>query len=58
MAMPDRGKSIESLESTQSIFVATGSAADVQSMLYVAMDQEYVSEKNFSHRYEKTDKGV
>lgn len=42
-------------EFTQFLFVAKGSAAEVQSLLYVAMDQEYLTHKDFSVLYEKTD---
>ncbi len=42
-------------EFTQFLFVAKGSAAEVQSLLYVVVDQEYLSEKDFSQLYEKAD---
>ncbi len=42
-------------EFTQFLFVAKASAAEVQSLLYVALDQEYLSEKDFSALYEKDD---
>jgi four helix bundle protein len=42
-------------EFTQFLFVAKGSAAEVQSLLYVAIDQEYVSEKEFANLYEKAE---
>jgi four helix bundle protein len=40
---------------TQFLFVSKGSAAEVQSLLYVALDQEYLSEKQFVALYEKAD---
>ena len=42
-------------EFTQFLFVAKGSAAEVQSLLYVAVDQEYLSEKDFSELYDKAE---
>jgi len=42
-------------EFTQFLFVAKGSAAEVQSLLYVAMDQDYLSEQEFPELYEKAD---
>ena len=42
-------------EFTQFLFVAKASAAEVQSLLYVALDQEYVTEKDFSALYEMAD---
>jgi four helix bundle protein len=42
-------------EFTQFLFVAKGSAAEVQSLLYVALDQEYLSEQEFSGLYENAD---
>jgi hypothetical protein len=35
--------------------IAKGSAAEVQSLLYVAVDQEYVSDTEFSTLYAKAD---
>jgi four helix bundle protein len=34
---------------TKFLFIARGSAGEVRSMLYVALDQEYVSRENFEH---------
>ena len=42
-------------EFTQFLFVAKGSAAEVQSLLYVALDQEYLTDKEFSALYEKAE---
>ena len=42
-------------EFTQFLFIAKGSAAEVQSLLYVAIDQEYMTEGDFSVLYEKAD---
>ncbi len=42
-------------EFTQFLFVAKGSAAEAQSLLYVALDQDYLSEKDFSGFYAKAD---
>jgi four helix bundle protein len=42
-------------EFTQYLFIAKGSAAEVQSLLYVALDQEYVSDTEFSTLYAKAD---
>lgn len=42
-------------EFTQFLFISKGSAAEVQSLLYVAVDQEYLNEKDFSQLYEKAD---
>ena len=42
-------------EFTQFLFVAKGSAAEVQSLLYVASDQEYLSESDFSELYDKAE---
>ena len=36
---------------TQFLFVAKGSTAEVQSLLYVALDQEYFSQRDFSELY-------
>ncbi len=35
--------------------MAHGSAAEVQSHLYVALDQKYVSQKDFDHHYANVD---
>jgi four helix bundle protein len=42
-------------EFTQFLFVAKGSTAEVQSLFYVALDQEYLTEKEFSGLYNKAD---
>lgn len=42
-------------EFTQFLFVAKGSCAEVQSQLYVALDQNYISEDKFKEIYKKTD---
>ncbi len=42
-------------EFTQFLFVAKGSAAEVQSLLYVAIDQEYLAEEDFAKLYEKAE---
>jgi four helix bundle protein len=42
-------------EFIQFLFIAKGSAAEVQSLLYVALDQEYLSNKDFPTLYEKAD---
>ena len=42
-------------EFIQFLFIAKGSAAEVQSLLYVVVDQEYLAEKDFSLLYEKVD---
>jgi four helix bundle protein len=34
-------------EFTQSLFIAKGSGAEVQSLLYVALDQRYLSQEKF-----------
>ncbi len=41
-------------EFIQFLFVAKGSLAEVQSQLYVAMDQKYIDEKHFTSAYEKS----
>ncbi len=38
-------------EFTQFLFVTKGSTAEVQSLLYVALDQNYFSDKDFSALY-------
>jgi hypothetical protein len=48
-------KPMFSKEFTQFLFVAKGSAAEVQSLLYVAIDQEYISDTDFKTAYEKAD---
>jgi four helix bundle protein len=42
-------------EFTQFPFVAKGSTAEVQSLLYVAVDQEYLGEQDFAGLYRKAD---
>ena len=42
-------------EFTQFLFVAKGSAAEVQSQLYAALDQGYISQEKFSELYFKSD---
>jgi len=42
-------------EFTQFLFIAKGSAAEVQSQLYVALDQEYVNQEKFNELYSKSD---
>ena len=42
-------------EFTQYLFIAKGSTAEVQSLLYVVLDQEYVSPQDFSELYDKAD---
>jgi four helix bundle protein len=43
-------------EFIQFLFIAKGSAAEVQSHLYVALDQEYIMQAQFKEIYEQTDK--
>ena len=42
-------------EFTQFLFIAKGSAAEVQSQLYVALDQGYVSQEKFNELYSKSE---
>ncbi len=42
-------------EFIQFLFTAKASAAEVQSLLYVALDQEYVTHPDFTKLYEKAD---
>jgi len=39
----------------QFLFVAKGSTAEAQSLLYVVPDQEYLGEREFSELYDKAD---
>ena len=40
-------------EFIQYLFIAKGSAAEVQSQLYIALDQAYISQEQFNDIYEK-----
>ena len=42
-------------EFTQFLFIAKGSVAEVQSQLYVALDQGYINEEKFDGLYTKSD---
>ena len=42
-------------EFIQFLFISKASAAEVQSQLYVALDQSYISQKKFTELYAKTD---
>jgi four helix bundle protein len=42
-------------EFIQFLFIAKGSAAEVQSQLYVALDQGYISQQKFEALYSKSD---
>ncbi|MBM3118682.1 MAG: four helix bundle protein [Chloroflexi bacterium] len=42
-------------EFIQFLFIAKGSAAEVQSQLYVALDQGYISQQEFEELYSKSD---
>ena len=42
-------------EFTRFLFIAKGSAAEVQSQLYVALDQGYISQEKFNELYTKSD---
>ena len=42
-------------EFIQFLFVAKGSTAEVQSLLYVALDQGYLTENDFSEQYKKAE---
>ena len=41
-------------EFTRFLFIAKGSAAEVQSQLYVALDQGYISQEKFNELYTKS----
>ena len=43
-------------EFIQFLFIAKGSAAELQSHLYVALDQNYISKQEFGGLYEEIDK--
>jgi len=42
-------------EFIQFLFIAKGSAAEVQSQLYIALDQGYIMEKEFKEIYDKVE---
>jgi len=42
-------------EFTQFLFIAKGSCGEVQSLLYVAVDQAYISKAEFTRLYEHTE---
>jgi four helix bundle protein len=42
-------------EFSQFLFIAKGSVAEVQSQLYVALDQSYISQEKFDELYLKSD---
>ncbi len=42
-------------EFTQFLFIAKGSAAEVQSQLYAALDQGYITQEKFNEVYSKSD---
>ena len=42
-------------EFAQFLFIAKGSVAEVQSQLYVALDQGYVNQEKFNEMYSKSD---
>lgn len=43
-------------EFIQFLFISKSSAAEIQSHLYVALDQDYISEKRFERIYAQADK--
>lgn len=43
-------------EFIQFLYIASGSASEVQSHLYVAVDQEYISEEDFRITYDQAKK--
>ena len=42
-------------EFVQFLFIAKGSCAEVQSLLYAALDQHYLTQENFDAIYRQTD---
>ena len=44
-------------EFVQYLFVAKGSLSEVQSQLYVALDQGYINEQEFQKAYDKSQEG-
>ncbi len=45
-------------EFTQFLFIAKGSAGEVQSQLYIALDQGYISQEKFDELYSKSDEAA
>ena len=45
----------EDIKATQFLFIAKGSTAEVQSQLYVALDQGYITQEKFNQLYSKSD---
>lgn len=45
-------------EFTQYLFIAKGSCAEVQSLLYVALDQEYINQTEFEALYDQAEKAA
>ena len=43
-------------EFIQFLFISKGSAAEIQSHLYVALDLSYINQKNFEEIYDRADK--
>ena len=43
-------------EFIQFLFISKGSAAEIQSHLYVALDMGYISQENFEKNYDRADK--
>jgi len=43
-------------EFIQFLFISKGSAAEIQSHLYVALDMSYISQENFEKIYDRADK--
>ena len=50
-----RIEKFEDIKATQFLFIAKGSATEVQSQLYVALDQGYISQGKFNDLYSKSD---